>query len=461
MLDRVKETLTQFNMIARGDLVVAGVSGGADSVALLLNLCEYSKILEFELKVVHVNHLIREDAAEDAEFVRNLCEQHGIDYHLFEIDVEKMAEDMHLTTEEAGRSARYNAMRSLKPDKIAVGHHRDDQAETVLLNMCRGTGLHGMKGISPVQNEIIRPLLFVSREEIEQYLEELCQPYQTDSTNLTTDYVRNRLRHKVIPYLNDEINEKAVTHIAEMASDMWELEKYIEESVESLFSRLCKLDIKRGEVCISIEELMKQSPYIRRELMLRVLEELTPKRKDITRTHVNIILGLCESNGEKRADLPYELQAVKSYGNLIIRKRKKEEQKELSIEITREMLTEKTEVYTDKGMLIRFRVFENDGSMTIDDNKYTKWLDYDKINCSLVVRNRLEGDYLTINDMGQKKSLKDYMINEKIPHEDRDEVVLLADGNHIMWVIGHRISAEYKISENTKNILEVCVVQAE
>ncbi|MBQ0028111.1 MAG: tRNA lysidine(34) synthetase TilS [Lachnospiraceae bacterium] len=457
MLEKVRDTLTQFNMISSGEIVVVGVSGGADSVALLYNLCEYRKLVPFEIKVVHVNHLIREDASYDASFVCELCKQHDVEYHLFEIDVEKMAKDEHLSTEEAGRIARYNAMRSLNADKIAVGHHLDDQTETVLLNVCRGTGLHGIRGIAPVQNDIIRPLLFVSRAEIEQYLNSINQSYHTDSTNLTLDYVRNRLRHKVIPYLNSEINEKSDLHIAQLATDMLELEQYINENIEGLYLELCKPDKQQCEISTGISDLLSLNTFICRELILRILEELTPKRKDITRNHVNQIIDLCYVNGSKSIDLPYELQAVKVYDNLIIRKRRNRSEKILHIDIAEELLEKGTDIRADENISLKMRVFDKPNDFIIEDNKYTKYFDYDKIKCSLVVRTRHPGDYLIISDKGQKKNLKDYMINEKIPKEEREDILLVADGEQIMWVVGYRIGATYKISEQTHRVLEIMV----
>lgn len=457
MLKKVKDTLSQFNMISSGEIVVAGVSGGADSVALFYNLCEYRKIVDFELKVVHVNHLIRDDAADDAIFVEELCKQNNVEYHLFEINIEKMAEEEHLSTEEAGRIARYKAMRGLKADHIAVGHHRDDQAETVLLNMCRGTGLHGMKGIAPIQGDIIRPLLFVSRDEIEKYLETKNQSFHIDSTNLTTDYVRNRLRHIIIPDLKKEINEKADVHIAELATDMCELEQYISELVNSEYQKLCKPDKACDEIQISIAGLESLNIYMRRELVLRMMEELTPRRKDITRTHIGLILDLCNSDGSKSIDLPYNLEVVKIYDNLVIRKRKEKQKKDIYIELTDELIKKESSLKIGKSTVLKMRVYDKVTDFVPSDNKYTKCLDYDKINCSLVVRNRREGDFLVVSDKGSKKSLKDYMINEKIPREERDNILLIADGNQIMWVIGYRIGATYKVTDKTKRILEINV----
>ena len=460
MQGKVRQTLAQFNMIEAGDTVLVGVSGGADSVALLLCLLDYRREVDFTIKVVHINHLIREDASSDAEFVCELCKEHSVECTVHEIDIEAMAKERHLSTEEAGRIARYEVMRQAGADKIAVGHHQDDLTETVLLNMCRGTGIHGITGISPVSGDVIRPLLYVSRSEIEQFLADRKQPYRTDSTNLTTDYMRNRFRLDIIPYLEKYVNERTVAHIADLARDMQEIEEHLENETSEAFEALCKPGKTESEIMIQKEGLISLKNFQKRELILKVLEKLTPHRKDITRNHVSAICDIANMMGEKKVDLPYGLEAVTTYEYLVIRKKDLEERGPLEIEIDKKELETKrsTQVVTEDGKVLKMRVFSRDADTIYPDRKYTKWVDYDKIECSLKLRNRQAGDYLMINDDLQKKNLKDYLINEKVPKEERQHKILIADGDHIIWVVDHRISAYYKISEQTKNILEIEVI---
>lgn len=464
MLKDVHSTLTEFNMIAPGDKVVAGVSGGADSVALLLMLDEYRKDVVFDLEIVHVNHLIRDDASEDAEFVRNLAEKLGIPFHLFEVDVHKEAERLHLSTEEAGRKVRYEAMRSLNPTKIAVGHHSNDLTETVMLNICRGTGIHGLAGIVPVQDDIIRPLLFVSRKDIENYLGMLCQPYRTDSTNYSDDYTRNKIRRNVIPYLSQEVNAKVSEHIISLSRDMMEAEVLVDRLTEDAFSKICELNKDKAEIVISTDGLSCLDYYIQRELLLKCLEKITPRRKDITRKHITSILDIINKQGEKKLSLPYNLEVISTYSALIIRQKKLmdlEEKEALNniVIFEADKGSEETEVsiLLSDGRKLVVRVFDYDNTCSYPDDRCTKWFDYDKINGSVTLRKRESGDYLVINEKGQKKSLKEYMINEKVPREKRNEQLIIADGNHVMWLIGYRISSYYKIGEQTKHVIEISI----
>ncbi len=468
MLKVVLSTLRQLHMITPGDRVVVGVSGGADSVALLLHLYEYQKEVDFTLDVVHVNHLIREDAALDAEFVRGLCESRGINFHLFEVDVVSEAARLHMSTEEAGRKIRYDAMRSLQPTKIAVGHHSDDLSETVLLNLCRGTGIHGMAGIAPVWEDIIRPLLFVSRDEIEEYLNELCQPYRTDSTNLTDDYTRNKLRLNVLPYLTREINDKTREHIVNLSQDMAELESLLDTLTTKAINDICDINIDDKTVKIDQNGLHNLEQIVRRELILKALELLTPRRKDITRAHVEAILEITDKPGYKRISLPYNLEAVSAYDTLIIREKSPDADTEgtmpyegILMDITPDSSHNITTVNLPDGRVVSARIFPYEKGEGYPEGECTKWFDYDKIEESVLLRYRRAGDYLTVNDSLQRKSLKDYMINEKIPKEERDKMVLLADGEHVIWLPGYRISAYFKVSETTKYILEISIINLE
>ena len=201
MIDKVLQYVEEHHMIEKGDCIVAGVSGGADSVCLLLMLLEFRRRIAFGLRVVHINHLIRTDAAKDAEYVREICSAEQIPFMLVEEDVCALAQQRHISTEEAGRIVRYNAfVRELgeKKGKIAVAHNKNDCCETFLFHLFRGTSLKGLTGIQPVRDKIIRPLLCLSRSEIEAFLRERNMPYCIDSTNLEDNYSRNIIRHHIL-----------------------------------------------------------------------------------------------------------------------------------------------------------------------------------------------------------------------------------------------------------------------
>lgn len=458
MLDTVTQMIEQLNMIEPGDVVVVGVSGGADSICLLLHLLEYKRCRDFSIEVVHVNHLIRDDASADVAFVKELCEKYGLVFHLYEEDVHTMAKEQGLSVEEAGRIVRYRAYREVLGDRkgcIALGHHRDDLVETVLFNMCRGTGIHGMVGIQPINGDIIRPLLNTDKEMIEEYLRKVGQEYRTDSTNLETDYSRNRIRHNIVPYLKDEINAGAVNHIASLSYQLQEIESYVNREVDKFFN-LSTTTSTSCELC----QLAKLDPFLQGEIILAMISNLHSGRKDITRAHVASILELCDKSGEKRVCLPYGIEAVKNYDRLEIRYIADEAivDDKITISISKADLLGGVDMEVSNLGLIKMRVIDYTDGIKIDEKPYTKRFDYDKIECPIEIRNRMPGDYLTVNDKLQKKTLKDYYIDEKIPKSDRDKQLILADGSHVMWVFGHRMSSTYKISAATKKVLEVNII---
>lgn len=458
MILKAKDTIEKFNMINPGEHVVVGVSGGADSVALLLNLVEYQSYVNYTITVVHINHLIRDDAKSDAKYVEKLCHELNLPYLLYEIDIKALSKNLHMSEEEAGRKARYDAMFKQNPDKIAVGHHMDDLAETVILNMCRGSGIHGISGISPVNGNIIRPFIYITRKEIEKYLDNCKRSFCTDSTNLADEYARNRIRHNVLPLLNETINSNSVKHIANLANDMQEVRMYINKQVDCEFEKISQYQIKDGkkEVIFDKSGFNSLDSIIKREIILKAFEKLTAHRKDITRNHINSIIKIFDSYGEKYLLLPYNLELISSYNDVKLKERIQiENDNKAAINIR---ISDENNVYRiaeNQKLIVKHYPF--DGSMIFEDIKYTKRLDYDKIKCSLVLRNRQPGDYIIVNDNGSKKSLKEYFINEKIPRNERDKVLLLADGSHILWIIGYRISAGCKIKKDTRNIIEVSI----
>lgn len=249
----VEKFIREYDMLRQSDCVVAGVSGGADSVCMLLILSELSETMGFAVKAVHLNHMIRgAEADRDEEFVRSLCERKGIPLECFRRDIPAIAKEEGLSSEEAGRRIRYQlfeetadaAKDEYERVRIAVAHNRDDLAETVLFNMARGSSLKGLTGIRPVRDNIIRPILFAGRAEIEEYLEEQKEDFCIDSTNLGDDYSRNKIRHVIIPALK-ELNAGAVDHIFDMAMDATVIYDWIDERATKFLDK-CEV-IREGE----------------------------------------------------------------------------------------------------------------------------------------------------------------------------------------------------------------------
>lgn len=476
MIKQVTEWIKKEALICEGDTVIVGVSGGADSVCLLRILLELQQTLPFSLGAVHVEHGIRGEASRaDAQFVAELCETYQIPLQTYEVDVPEFAKTKGIGMEEAARILRYDCYQKevtrhsseKETVKVALAHHADDNAETFLFQMVRGSGLDGLSGMLPKRDfgegaQIIRPLLVVDRRQIEEYLGKIGQDYRTDETNFDTEYSRNRIRHDILPALQ-QINTAAVAHINQSAARLRQVSEYLAVEVKKAQKQCC-LATEEG-ILIKKEEWEKFPELIRSELVCDALAEVSGSSKDIGTVHVDAVQGLFTSQVGRKLNLPYSVEAYRDYeGVLLTRQRKtvdepKPEGYILGEEEKRRL--EQGEVlhldWEDGSITLQIRECEGKVGQ-IHKKKYTKCFNYDKIRGVLRIRRREAGDYLTVDSQGHKKKLKEYFINEKIPQKERDAMWLLAEESHIIWVIGGRISTCYKIDEHTKRILEVQVV---
>ncbi len=528
--ETVKKYMNAHGMAEPGDCIAAGVSGGADSVCMLHLLVRLQKDIPFRLAVVHVNHGMRAEAAEDAAFVKKLCAQWDIPFYLREVDMAGYAASHRLSLEEAGRVLRYRAFQEVlweigagARSRVAVAHNADDRAETMLFHMFRGSGLKGLSSIRPVRESVIRPLLCVDREQIEAYLAAAGLGWREDASNGEDAYARNKIRHHILPYAQQEICGRAVSHMGELADILAQTEDYLARETERLYDACVREDTERkpggkgavgaageienlyGEIKIELTRFCAEDVVMQKRILLRVLERLTPYRKDITARHIAGLMELTEKEGSKELSLPYGIRAVKEYDTLFLRRKEKasgstgrktaEEEGGTARKAAKEegstarrasggspaaVQRDLQEICVTGSALVPGvpAVFEIPGAgsftfilweaaflpgasffyrkeQNIPENRYTKWFDYDKITTSLFLRTRRQGDYLTIDDALHTQSVKQYMINEKIPKAKRDDVYLLADGSHILWVPGHRVSRQYRVEKNTRRILEV------
>ena len=475
MIEKVAEWIEKDELIAPGDCVLAGVSGGADSVCLLLLLLKLRQRLRFTVCAVHVEHGIRgADSGRDAAFVEELCRQRQIPCHTCAVDVPAYAAREGLGTEEAARALRYECYLKVAEKlgyervRVALAHHADDNAETMLFSLARGSGIAGLGGIRAVRRlservTIIRPLLAATRTQIEAWLSAQGQPYCIDATNEDTDYSRNKIRHEVMPRLA-EVNRKAVFHMAQSARLLQETADYIGREAARAAEQTCVFG--RGSCRIAGEVFDEYPHIIRSEAVRRVLAETAGSGKDIGSVHVEAVLALAGMQVGRGVDLPYGLRAARVYGGIFIG-RAGEEMRQSGgnaparvREIPREELMrleagEELSVALDGGEM-RLRILDFSGrTEEIPKKKYTKWLNYDKIKNSLQIRKRMAGDYLTIDGQGHHKKLKAYFTDEKIPAEKRDDIWLLAEDAKILWVVGGRIGADSRADGHTKKILEV------
>ena len=474
MIFKAKELIKLNSMIEKGDRIVIGVSGGADSVCLLHVLNELSKEEDVQLFAVHVNHGIRGlEAKADEDFVKQFCDKLGIPLRIFEYDVKGIAKAEGLSEEEAGRKVRYQAFlnecESNQCNKIAVAHNKNDNAETVLFHLFRGSGITGLTGIVSSRDikaglskvTLIRPLLCVSRKEIETYLFERGITYQTDATNLTDDYSRNKIRNQVLTYVTKEINQKAIEHVTQAATQLKEIQEFINRMASAKFSEL--VEEENNVLRVDIYKLKQEDFVIQKELVRRILAKLGGSLKDIEAKHIQQVLDLLEKQVGKQINMPYRIIAMREYdkvkfyiNNIFINKCNCK-----TVPVTIDLPGRYP--IAMHGKMLEIEVFENEKNMIYPKNKYTKWFDYGKIENTVEIRTRQEGDYIQINCSGGRKKLKDYFIDLKIPKEERSNILLVADGNHIMWILDDRdrMSEKYKVVKSTKKILSMSLLNVE
>lgn len=428
MIQKIIKYIEDNKMIVSDDKVILGISGGADSVCLLFVLLEYRKKTNFALRAVHINHLIRgEEAYNDQEFVLNLCKENNVECDIYEINIPQLAKEKGLGLEECARIERYRIFSEYNYDKIAIAHHGDDLAETLLFNLIRGTGLKGLTSIRPVNKELIRPLLCVQRKDIEYYLKGRHINYCVDSTNQDIEYSRNRIRNIIIPEFN-AINDQAVAHICDTAEFVDEAEKYLSDIVETKITDILQ------ENKLNIIKLQQEPEIIQKRIIKKAIVQASGFEKDITLQHVQDILKLIGLQSGKRLDLPYGIYAIREY-DYIVFKRVSEN-------------------------IINKSIGEIEYKKLIDFNKddyptgiYTKWFDCAKIKGEIECRYRKKGDYLHIR--GGRKKLQDLFSDIKIPSEQRDTIPLICDDKEVIWVVGYRINENYKVSEDTTEIIEI------
>ena len=472
MLRKLRKKIDEFHMVVPGDRILAGVSGGADSVCLLLGLIYLQKQMDFSLEVIHVEHGIRgAESRQDAAFVNELCKAHQITCYERRVDVPAYCVQTGLGMEEAARVLRYQEFARLameKGAKIALAHHMEDNAETILFQMARGSSLTGLCGMQPVREDengvlYIRPLLFFHRKEIEAFLEEQEVKWCVDSTNAELDYSRNYIRGKVIPAL-EKINTQAVSHMNQTAQHLFEVKDFMECETEKAWNALVKVD---EDLELDGKLLLEMHPVIQREIAYKAITFMAKRKKDITSAHVSDLLDLCCGQSGKRISLPYGIVAWKSFESICLSTKEpncdQNEGQGFEYIVTQEMLEDS--FLKGEGNLIELgtkresiscRIFQWDKeTLEIPRKTYTKWFDYDKIKKGFCIRTRRSGDYFISDEAGHRKKLKTYFVDEKIPVEERGKRWLLAQGNEVLWLIGGRISEHIKVSHKTNYILEI------
>ena len=297
--EEVLKTIRKYNMIENGDRIVIGVSGGPDSICLLHILSELRKELEIEIFVAHINHMIREVADQETEYVKNFCEKIGVECFVKKENIIELSKKQKKGTEEVGRNVRYDffeeVLKKTNSNKIATAHNSNDRAETVILNILRGSGISGLKGIEPIRNKkYIRPLIDTNREKIEKYCEENKLEPKYDETNNETVYHRNKVRNEIIPYIKKEFNQNIIETINRLSEVAQEENEYLEEITKKTYENL--IIEKQENIILNLKKFNVLDLVIKRRIILYTINEVLHTKNGIAKTNIDDIIKMCSRN---------------------------------------------------------------------------------------------------------------------------------------------------------------------
>ena len=461
MIEDIKERFLKYiednSLINKDDGIVIGLSGGPDSVCLLHLLCSVREELNLKLAAAHINHMIRgEEADGDEEYSRQLCEKFDVDFFALRKDVEGYAKEKGMSSETAGRKVRYDffneVLKKKGYSKIATAHNANDQAETILLRIMRGTGLDGLAGI-PVkrENKYIRPILFMKREEVEEYCKKSNLEPRIDATNLEKLYSRNKVRLDIIPYMKENFNKDVVEAINRMALLLQDDNKFIVEEVNKVYKEYC---IEKTDKVIIQKEVFNKNSAIIGRIIRKSIKKVNGNQYDVELKHIKEIENIQKVSTNKTVDLPYGIFAENVYGDIHIKLKKfirSNKYDELVYE--KELIDEETIEFN--GYTFSFKVLNNMENIQFTKNNCIKYFNYDKINGNIIIRQRKNGDKMNPFGMKGNKKLKDIFIDMKVPKEERELIPVIQFGDDIAWLVSLKLSNKFRVTNDTRKILKI------
>lgn len=447
---RVRETIQKYDMIREGDLVLAGVSGGPDSLALLYILRDLAAELKFTLHAAHLDHCFRSRQAEEEAFwVKETAQSWGIGCTIEKINVPQIAKERKLSAQDAGHLARkeffVRLASQLGAGRIALGHHADDQAETVLMHFLTGAGLEGLRGMLPVNGLIIRPLLFTGREEIEEFCRSRGLEPRRDPSNLKNIYLRNKIRNVVLPYLKKEINPNLAHALNQTARILGADEDCLNDLADKRKAEIASYTWHETgrEIALDLEKYRALPVSIQRRLIRKVYRDLLIGRS-LSFFQVEEIreLALYGQTG-KHLPLPGGGTVEKSYSALAFYADRRPAAQPLPV---RKLFIPGTTELPELGKSITTAICSPGNAarirQTIGPAGNELLLPWPEENRVLEVRSRREGDSINLQTGGGRKKLKEYFIDSKIPRRERDTILLIADGKEILWIPGLGVRAK-------------------
>lgn len=471
MIHLVRQAIECHGMVRPGDTLLASVSGGPDSMALLEALWRLSSQLDFGLEVAHVDHGLRgEDSAADARLVAQAAHQRSLPFHLEEVDTREASRRWKTSVQDAAHRLRKESLdrtcrlRSL--DRVAVGHHLDDHVETVLLHFLRGAGPDGLSGLRPVDGKTIRPLIHLNREQIISFCGEEKLPYRVDESNTDRKYLRNRIRLDLLPLLEREYSPGIRAVMARTADLMSDVASYLETRGQQALADIT-LERDQGRIILSQPGLFSLPSALQTWVVRECFRQLAGDLRDLDYQHVVSILELWrQGRTGSSVDLPRNLRAwVDSRGAAVGTPDSLAQAVAIRREPYQYLLSLPGQVRVkEAGLVVEGELLEAPDPLSGLADEGWVWdaprgsfqflarqvcIDYNKVDLPLVVRNRRKGDWFRPLGLGGRKKIKDFFISEKVPPALRELIPLVCSGDRVVWVAGMRLDEDFKIEDET------------
>lgn len=450
------ENIKEYKMFEKGDRVIVGVSGGADSIALLYLINEIKKEYELEIYVAHLNHKFRgSEADQDEEYVKTLARRMDVPIMVESFDVQSYAKRNNLGFEEAARMVRhdfYERLRlDIKADKIALGHTADDNIETFLMRLVRGAGSTGLCGIPPVRGKIVRPLIMVWRYDIEKFCASVKLVPRVDYTNYDTRYLRNRVRMKLIPELklfNPKIKDILLQTILLVTSDTYFIRDRVKEAFESVLD-----ERKEVSLTLNIKKLREYDQVIQNHVIRAAIEEIKGNLENVYFIHIDQIVKSLAKSERQEFKLADGIYVVSGRDDLVFTTEKPQQESrsfEYEVDVPGEIYLK------ESGMRIKAEYLNITGTEIVRSyNPYEALVDASKVHSKIIARSRQPGDRFSPLGLGGTKKLQDLFVDAKVPLAERDKIPVIEEGGRIIWVVGSRIDENYKVNSDSTRILRI------
>lgn len=454
MIARFLKFLHTNNLVEAGDKIVLGVSGGLDSVVMVHLFSEIQSSLKLQLAVAHVHHGIREKEADaDLEFVQSLAATSQLPFYFRKVAAKKYAKSQKLSLEESARILRYQAFEEVLIasgcDKLAMAHHANDQAETVIDHFLRGSGNLGMSGIPRRRGVFIRPLLEFTRKELENYANEKNLEFRDDSTNSDLQFRRNRIRHELIPNLEKHFNPDLVKTLNRVSQIYAETEEFLSAYADEAFQSLI-LSQRKNEIILDIEPFIGYFRVVKKHILFTAFEKLGVTRRELNFFRLDRLIEIIEQKRVgKRFEIKKDFELFVDHDGVVIRKKTRVTADKAIIEL----LNAKSKQFLDYH--ISWTILDNTGNIEFENDKTIELLDFEKTGDKLYLRSTQPGDkFIPLNFNGHKK-VADYFSDRKIPHHVRESTPVLESSNGIVWICGFCIDDRFKVTRHTNKLLRL------